>query len=96
MKPSMALHTYRDEIRNIALRHRVCNVRVFGSVVHGTDTDDSDLDLLVDPLPDTTLMDIGAIRFELNKLLTIPVDVVTPRALPTRFRQQVIEEALEV
>jgi predicted nucleotidyltransferase len=52
-------------------------VRVFGSVVHGTDTDDSGLDLLVDPLPDTTLMDIGAIRFELNKLLTIPVDVVT-------------------
>ncbi len=96
MKPSTALDTYRDEIRNIALRHRVCNVRVFGSVVHGTDTDDSDLDLLVDPLPGTTLMDIGAIRFELNRLLTIPVDVVTPRALPVRFRQQIIEEALEV
>ena len=96
MKPSMALQTFRDEIRNIALRHRVCNVRVFGSVVHGTDTDDSDLDLLVDPLPDTTLMDIGAIRFELNKLLTVPVDVVTPRALPVRFRRQVIEEALAV
>ncbi|MFW9603992.1 MAG: nucleotidyltransferase family protein [Trichlorobacter sp.] len=96
MKPSTALDTYRDEIRNIALRHRVCNVRVFGSVVHGTDTDDSDLDLLVDPLPGTTLMDIGAIRFELNRLLTIPVDVVTPRALPARFRQQIIEEALEV
>ena len=96
MKPSTALDTYRDEIRNIALRHRVCNVRVFGSVVHGTDTDDSDLDLLVDPLPGTTLMDIGASRFELNRLLTIPVDVVTPRALPARFRQQIIEEALEV
>ena len=96
MKPSTALDTYRDEIRNRALRHRVCNVRVFGSVVHGTDTDDSDLDLLVDPLPGTTLMDIGAIRFELNRLLTIPVDVVTPRALPARFRQQIIEEALEV
>ena len=64
--------------------------------MHGTDTDDSDLDLLVDPLPGTTLMDIGAIRFELNRLLTIPVDVVTPRALPARFRQQIIEEALEV
>jgi predicted nucleotidyltransferase len=96
MKPSMALLTYRDEIRNIALSHRVCNVRVFGSVVHGTDTENSDLDLLVDPLPDTTLMDIGAIRFELNRLLTIPVDIVTPRALPVRFRQRVIEEALEV
>jgi predicted nucleotidyltransferase len=96
MKPSKALHTYRDEIRNIALRHRVCNVRVFGSVVHGTDTDNSDLDLLVDPLPDTTLMDIGAIRFELNRLLTIPVDVVTPLALPVRFRQRVIDEALAV
>jgi predicted nucleotidyltransferase len=58
MKPSTALDTHREAIRAIALRHRVTNVRVFGSVVHGNDTEDLDLDLdlLVDPTHETTMM----------------------------------------
>ena len=96
MRPSIALQTHRDAIREIALSHRVKNVRVFGSVVHGDDTEDSDLDLLVDPTPETTMMDIGAIRYELKELLGLVVDVLTPRALPDKFRQQVILEAQPV
>ena len=89
MKPSIALQIHREEVRNIVLSHRVLNVRVFGSVLHGEDTDDSDLDLLVDPTANTTLMDIGAIRYELRKLLGVPVDVLTPKALPANFRDRV-------
>jgi uncharacterized protein len=96
MRPSLALQTHRDAIREIALRHRVKNVRVFGSVVHGDDTDDSDLDLLVDPTPETTMMDIAKIQVELARLLHITVDVLTPRALPDKFREQVIQEAQPV
>ena len=93
MKPSLALHAHRDEVKEIVLSHRVKNVRVFGSVLLGEDTDDSDLDLLVDPTPDTTLMDIGAIRYKLRNLLGVPVDVLTPKALPVTFRDRVIKEA---
>jgi predicted nucleotidyltransferase len=96
MRPSVALSTHREEIRSIALGHRVTNIRVFGSAARGDDTDDSDLDLLVDPTQETTLMDIGAIRYELNKLLGIPVDVLTPKSLPPKFRELVIKEALAV
>jgi len=96
MRPSIALSTHREAIRAIALRHRVTNVRVFGSVVHGDDTDDSDLDLLVEPTSETTMMDIGAIRYELNQLLGIPVDVLTPRALPDHFKSVVLSEAMPV
>jgi len=94
MKPSAALDTHRDEIRGIALSHRVSNIRVFGSAARGDDTEDSDLDLLVDPTQETTLMDIGAIRLELRKLLGIPVDVLTPKSLPPKFREHVIKEAM--
>ena len=93
MKPSIALELHRDAVRSIALRRRVQNVRVFGSVLHGTDTDQSDLDLLVDPTSKTTLMDIGAIRYELRQSLGIPVDVLTPNALPKKFRERVVREA---
>jgi predicted nucleotidyltransferase len=93
MRPSIALQTHRDAIREIALSHRVKNVRVFGSVLHGDDTEDSDLDLLVDPTPETTLMDIAKIQVEVARLLNITVDVLTPRALPGKFRDSVLQEA---
>ena len=62
MRPSLALQQHRDKIRRIALSHRVTNVRVFGSALHGDDTEDSDLDLLVEPTAETTLMDIARIQ----------------------------------
>ena len=76
--------------------HRACNPRVFRSVLQGCDTDESDLDLLVDPTPETTLFDIGAIRHELLELLGVPVDVLTPKALPEKFRANVLAQAVPV
>lgn len=93
MRPSEALALHRTQIREIALRHRVSGVRVFGSALRGDDMAGSDLDLLVEPTPQTTLMDIGAIRFELKQLLDLEVDVLTPNGLPARFREQVLREA---
>lgn len=93
MKPSEALHSNRTAIRRLVESHRARNARVFGSVLRGEDTDSSDLDILIDPTPETTLFDIGAIRHELGKLLGVPVDVLTPSALPDRFRALVIAEA---
>ena len=96
MKPSEALQVHRASIRSIVEAHRARNARVFGSVLRGADTDDSDLDILIDPTPDTTMMDIGAIRHELRQLLGVPVDVLTPKALPDSFRAQVMAEAVPV
>jgi uncharacterized protein len=96
MRPSQVLELNRQAVRDIALRHRVSCVRVFGSVVRGEDTESSDLDLLVDPLPGVTLFDLGAIQVELEEMLKISVDVVTPGDLPARFRAQTIKEAVPV
>jgi predicted nucleotidyltransferase len=93
MKPSIALQTHRLAIRTVVERHNARNARVFGSVLHGEDQEGSDLDILIDPTPDTTLFDIGAIRHELLQLLGVPVDVLTPNALPDSFRAKVINEA---
>lgn len=88
MKPSEILHLHRETIRQVVVEaHHARNARVFGSVFHGEDTEDSNLDLLVDPTAETTLFDIGAIRDELLQRLGVPVDVVTPNALPDRFRE---------
>ena len=94
MRPSEALALHRTRIREIALSHRVSNVRVFGSAMRNDDGPESDLDLLVEPTAQTTLFDIGAIRFELKQLMGIDIDVLTPNALPEKFRAYVMAEAL--
>jgi predicted nucleotidyltransferase len=66
---------------------------VFGSVARGDDTEASDLDILVDPTPETTLLDIGAIRHELRTLLGVSVDVLTPKALPEKVLAAVLANA---
>jgi predicted nucleotidyltransferase len=96
MKPSEALQTHRAAVRRVVESRRASNPRVFGSVLHGEDCEGSDLDLLVDPTIDTTLFDIGAIRHELRQLLGVPVDVLTPNALPEKFRARVLAEARPV
>jgi len=96
MRPSQALETHRAALRSLAARYRVRNMRAFGSVVSATDTEASDLDLLVDPTPRTTLMDLAAICVEAERLLGVRVDVLTPNSLPVAFREQVLREATPV
>ncbi|MFC5498946.1 nucleotidyltransferase family protein [Caenimonas terrae] len=96
MRPSEALQLHRARIREIALSHRVSDIRVFGSAMRGDDEPGSDLDLLVEPTAQTTLFDIGAIRFELKQLLGMDIDVLTPNALPEKFRAQVLRDARPV
>lgn len=96
MKPSDILHTHRRAIRHVVESHRARNARVFGSAAVGKDTESSDLDILIDPTPQTTLLDIGAIRHELGALLGVPVDVLTPKALPDSFRERVLREAAPI
>jgi predicted nucleotidyltransferase len=96
VKPSIALEAHRATIRSVVLRHRACNARVFGSVLHGEDQEGSDLDILIDPMANTTLMDVAKIQVELEKILGVSVDVLTPNALPDSFRAKVIAEARPV
>lgn len=96
MKPSIVLDKKRDAIRAAVFRYRTENPRVFGSAANGLDAEGSDLDLLVDALPGTTLFDLGGLQAELEELLGVSVDVLTPDDLPKRFRAKVLAEARPV
>ena len=95
MKPSTALQLHRDAIRSIVLRNGAANPRVFGSAARGDDTEDSDLDLLVDPVKGvTTLFALASIQVEVQDLTGIRTDVLTPLSLHERFRSRVLGEAV--
>lgn len=96
MKPSQALEAKRDAVRRMVDRYSASNPRVFGSASSGTDSEGSDLDILVDALPGATLFDLGGLQEELQDLLGIPVDLLTPDDLPIKFRAQVLAQAQSV
>mgnify|MGYP001584186301 CR=1 FL=1 len=93
MKPSDSFRKHRAVIRRLVEAHRASNARVFGSAMRGDDTDGSDLDLIVDPQPGTTLFDLGALQVDLEEALGIPVDLLTPGDLPPGYRAKVLAEA---
>lgn len=91
--PSQALHDGRDVIRRLTVHYRTKNPRVFGSVLTGSDREDSDLDVLVEPLPETTLFDLGGLQDALEETLGVRVDVETPLDLPPHIRHEVLRQA---
>ena len=93
MRPSEALEAHREAIRSVVEANRARNARVFGSVLRGEDHEDSDLDILIEPLEGTTLFDIGAMQGALDDLLGVRVDILTPMSFPEQIREKVLSEA---
>lgn len=78
-RPSDALRGNEGAVLHIAARNGATRVRVFGSVAKGLDTIDSDLDLLVDLGPSTSLFDLFHMEDEIAELLGVEVEVVSAR-----------------
>jgi uncharacterized protein len=90
------LREHREEILQVAATHGARNVRVFGSFARGEWRPDSDVDILVRLDQDRSLLDIVAIKQDLEDLLGCHVDVVTEAAISPYIRQQVLKEAISL
>ncbi len=86
----------KEAIIAISNRYHAVNVRIFGSVARGDDHQGSDVDLLVDFQPGTTLFDHVALQEELSIRLGRKVDVVSARALNKHLRSNILREAVEL
>jgi Predicted nucleotidyltransferases len=92
MLPSELLHIYRKEVLEILGRYpMISNVRIVGSVARGEDTEDSDIDLLVDADSGTTLFDIGGLHEDLVDLLGVPVDIISSGGRMHEYMRMSIE-----
>ena len=84
----------RETILRVAASHGARDVRVFGSRVRGTARPDSDIDILVKLEAGRSLLDLIAIKQDLEDLLGCKVDVVTEAAISPYIREQVLNEAI--
>ena len=96
MAIDMLLKEKREEILQIAHKHGARNVRVFGSGARGNMQPGSDIDLLVEMEPGRSLLDIIAMRQDLEDLLDCKVDVVTEAALSPYIRDEVLSQVVSL
>jgi len=85
-----------EAIRQIARVHGATRLRVFGSRAQGTGTSESDLDLLVDFDEGRDLLDMVALKQDLEALLGCKVDVVEEGALSPYLKERIIGQAVSL
>jgi uncharacterized protein len=90
------LRNKRNEIIKIAANHGAQNLRVFGSMARGEATPSSDLDILINLEPGRSLLDLIAVKQDLEDLLGCKVDVVTENAVSPHIRDQVLKDAVSL
>jgi uncharacterized protein len=96
MKLNKILQDKRETNLQVAAQHGARNVQVFGSIARGEAKIDSDLNLLVKLDPGRSLIDLTAIKQDLEDLLGCEVDVLTEAAISSYIKEQVLKEAVSL
>ena len=92
MLPSELLRIHRKEILEVLARYpMISNVRIVGSVARGEDTENSDIDFLVDAAPGTTLFDVGGLHEDLVDLLGVSVNIISSKGRMHEYMRMTIE-----
>lgn len=86
----------RKAILDVARRYGAVNVRLFGSIARGTATEKSDVDLLVKMDPGSSLLDIIAIKQDLEDLLGKKVDIVTENSISPYMKDEILKDAVNL
>lgn len=96
MNKQELVKSMRDQILSIARKHGAVSVKLFGSIARGDTVESSDVDFVVELEPGRSLLDLGGLQSDLERLLGCAVDVVTVRGLRERIRARVLAEAVPV
>ena len=97
MKLKDFIQEKREEILSLAAKHGAYNVRIFGSVARGEDTENSDIDFLIDyDLSNISPWFPGGLLMDLEDLLGRKVDVVIEKSLHSFIKEKVLQEAIKL
>lgn len=90
------IYDKRDEILSIAFEYGVNKIRLFGSTARKEDTDNSDIDFLVNLDEDRSLLDLIGFKYSLEEIFDKKVDVVTIDSLHKDIKENVLKEMIEI
>lgn len=84
------------EFRDILVRNKVVTIRLFGSVAKGADTEQSDLDFLVEFEDAADLLDMVSLKLSLEEFFQKTVHVVTPSSVSKYLHDNIMKESIPV
>ncbi|WP_339137685.1 MAG: nucleotidyltransferase family protein [Candidatus Electrothrix sp. GW3-4] len=96
MKELERIQRQKKNILAIARQHGIVRLRIFGSVIRGEETPQSDIDLLVELEPGRSMLDLGGALIRLQELLGRKVDIVTERGLHWYLKEKIMQEAIQL
>lgn len=96
MSAQLTVEDVRARIAPVLRRHRVRRAGLFGSLVHGDLRPDSDVDILVELPEGQSLLDLVALKLDLERELGRAADVVEYAALHPLLRTRILEEQVVV
>lgn len=93
--PRHAFDIPQDQLAAFCRRHGIAWLSLYGSILRDDFGPESDIDLLIEFLPDAqpSLLDLGGMQHELCLMLGRQVDLKTPEFLSPRIRERVQREA---
>ena len=86
----------RNEIKKITSQYGAHHIRIFGSIANHVSSADSDVDFLIDLDKGRSLLDLGGLQMDLQKLLGCKVDLVTEKGLHWYLKDKILKEAKEL
>ena len=90
------IHEFKDLVLNILKKYEVKRASLFGSIVRGEMTSESDIDLLVEFRGKKSLLDLARLKIELEEKLKCKVDVLTYDSLHPLLKKQILTEQIEI
>jgi predicted nucleotidyltransferase len=84
----------KNQLYQIAAKHDISKVYVFGSVARGDSVDSSDVDFLIEMNTNASALGVGGFQYEVQQLLGIDIDVVPTFAL-AKIEDQTFVQAIQ-
>ena len=87
---------FKKIILDILKNHEVKRASLFGSIVRGEITYDSDIDILIEFKGKKSLLDLAGLKIELEEKLKRKVDVLTYDSLHPLLKEHILAEQVEI
>jgi hypothetical protein len=88
----MNINKIKNKILPVLKKYDVSRASLFGSVVSGEATEESDIDILVEFRGEKSLLDLAGLKIELEELLGKGVDVLTYNSLHPLLKEKILSE----
>ena len=90
------LEDMKKKIRKILKKYGIVRAGIFGSYARGEQKKNSDVDLLIQPTKDMSLLDLSGLKIELEEILGKKVDLVSYKYIHPKLKERILNSEVSI